>query len=55
MDWSLVLLFSSLILLALMLLGVPIVYSLGFLSLILGTILVGDRILFSSAASLSAR
>ncbi len=46
MDWSLVLLFSSLILLALMLLGVPIVYSLGFLSLILGTILVGDRILF---------
>ncbi|MBU4603652.1 MAG: TRAP transporter large permease, partial [Proteobacteria bacterium] len=46
MDWGLILLFSSLVLLVLMMLGVPIAYSLGFLALILGTIMVGDRILF---------
>ncbi|MBU1275806.1 MAG: TRAP transporter large permease [Proteobacteria bacterium] len=46
MDWGLILLCSSLVLLVLMLLGVPIAYSLGFLALILGTFMLGDRILF---------
>lgn len=46
MEWYLVLLFSGLALLTLMMLGVPIAFSLGFVALGMGAILVGPRIFF---------
>lgn len=46
MEWWLILLFSFGVLVFLMLIGIPIAYSLGFLSLILGLSLVGSKILY---------
>ena len=52
MEWWVILLVSSLLLLVLMVLGVPIAYSLGFLALALGFLFTGPRIfyLFGSLA-----
>ena len=46
MEWWLILLLSSLILLVLMAIGVPIAYSLGFLSVLMGLTLLGPKILY---------
>ena len=46
MEWWVVLLVSSLLLLVLMILGVPIAYSLGFLALTLGILFTGPRIFY---------
>lgn len=46
MEWYLILLLAGLALLVLMMAGVPIAFSLGFLALSLGTIFVGPRIFF---------
>jgi C4-dicarboxylate transporter DctM subunit len=46
MEWWAILIISSLALLLLMMLGVPIAYSLGSLALALGLIFVGPRILY---------
>ena len=46
MEWNLILLLAGLALLFFMLLGVPIAFTLGFVALVLGTVLVGPRIFF---------
>ena len=46
MEWWAVLILSFLVLLALMLIGIPIAYTLGALALVLGLILVGPKILY---------
>lgn len=46
MEWWIVLLVSSFLLLVLMALGVPIAYSLGFLALTLGILFTGSRIFY---------
>jgi C4-dicarboxylate transporter DctM subunit len=46
MEWYLILLFAGIALLTLMMLGVPIAFSLGFVALAMGAILVGPRIYF---------
>jgi C4-dicarboxylate transporter DctM subunit len=46
MEWWTILLVSSLLLLVLMALGVPIAYSLGFLALTLGILFTGPRIFY---------
>ncbi|HDH87327.1 MAG TPA: TRAP transporter large permease [Desulfobacteraceae bacterium] len=46
MEWWLILIISMAVLLVLMLLGIPIAYSLGFLALMLGGLLIGPKILY---------
>ena len=46
MEWYWILLLAGLALLFLMMLGVPIAFSLGFVALAMGLTLVGPRILF---------
>lgn len=46
MEWWLVLLISFVVLLSLMLVGTPIAYSLGFVALVLGLVVIGPKILY---------